>query len=149
RGFGCERVVGGGCVGAVDDLDVVAFVFGHQGITGDTVEDRVHDRPLRCGCLPAAFGFVARQLDGAAAADVHVECVVLGIDPRPRDRTGLRNAAQCAAAVGKVHGGLAKSFGAGPAAGEVGRRSGAADQEDPDVFVATFDRVRRAPADVV
>ena len=89
------------------------------------------------------------SVDRRAAADVHVQRVVLDVDARPDDLAGLRDAAERAAAVGEVHRRLAEAFGAGPAADEVRGRRGAADLEDPDVVLRRAGAVGVAPADVV
>src|SRR3982751_4283382 len=105
----------------------------------------MHDRPLGCRGLPAALSFLARQFDSPAAPDIHVQFVVLKINPRPYNFARLRNAAQRAAAVGKIHGRLPESFGARPAAREMGRGSSTANKKHPDVLIYGARPIEVAP----
>ena len=99
--------------------------------------------------LPAALRFLAGQFHDAAAAAIHVQRIAFDVNPRPHDFAWLRNATQRAAAAGKIHGWLAESFGAGPTARKMRRRSGAADEEHPHVFAHRAGLIPVAPANVV
>src|SRR5947209_325723 len=128
---------------------MVGFMASHHLIARDAVRDGVHDRPLR-GCrAPAALGFFKGEMDRFAAADVHVELIVLDEDAAPDDFAGFADAFEGAAAEAEVHGRLAFAGGAGPAALEMAGGSGAADFEDPDVFSGRAAAVDVAPAEVV
>ena len=80
-----------------------------------------------CGVVGSSgVRFRLGKLDDAGAAQVHFEGVVLDVDSRPDDLARLGDAAERAAAVGEIHGGLAVPVGELPAA-EMGRRGRAAD----------------------
>ncbi len=156
-GFCGEAFEGGVFGGGVDDLDVVAFVFGHHLVAGDAGEDGVHDGPLAGGEIPAVLGFGLGELDGLADAGVEFKAAGFDEDAAPDDPSGLADAFHGASAEAEVHGRLAFGGDAGPAVDEVGGRDGAGDFEDPDVVVDgafavgvfSFAGVVAAPAEVV
>src|SRR3954452_18705215 len=133
RSFCAKRLVGGSYVGAIDHLNMIAFVLGHQRIARNAVEYGVHDRPFGSRCLPAALGFLAREFDGATSADIHVQFIVLDVDSRPNDFARLRYASKCAATVREIHGRLPKALSACPSVDEMSGGSGATDKKNPHV----------------
>ena len=111
-GLGVEGEIGfAGGVG-VHDLDMVRLVAGHHLVAGHAVSDRMHDRPLDGGLLPAAFGFGGGERDDLGSAQIHLEATVLDEDAAPDNLARLRDAADRAAAEPEVHRGLSQRVGA-------------------------------------
>src|SRR5712692_5180209 len=77
---------------------MVGFVTGHHLVAGDAVEHGVHDRPLRRGFAPAAFGFLARQFHDSGDAKVAMQSAAHDEDAAPDDVARFGNAFERAAA---------------------------------------------------
>src|SRR5690606_37183688 len=95
----------------------------------------VHDGPLRGGFLPAALGFLSRQLDDLRHADVAMQRPVHDKNTAPDDVAGLADALHGAATEAEVHAGLALRARPFPSADEVRRRGGTADEQHPDILL--------------
>ena len=109
----------------------------------------MHDRPLRRGFAPAAFGFGPRQRDDLGAPDVHLELAAFDKNPAPHDLAGFGDPAQGAAAQLEIHRGLPERIRAGPAADVMVGRRAAGNQENPDVFTGRTGLIPIAPAQIV
>src|SRR5699024_4560947 len=85
------------------------------------------------GGLLAAPGLLLRQLDHAAAADVHVQPLILDVDPRPHDLAGPGDPVDRGSAGREELRALAPALRAGVAADQVAGRYRAGDLVDPHV----------------
>jgi hypothetical protein len=133
----------------VDDLDVIGFVAGHHLVAANAIKHGVHDRPLRSGLAPAAFGFFLREADNFGDAEVAMQFAVHDEYAAPDDVTWFGNAFEGSATEAEIHWRLAFAARAFEATNEMGGRRCAGDEEDPDVIIHAVVSVMLTPPEIV
>ncbi len=128
---------------------MVGTVAGHELILTDAVKDRVDDRPLRRGLLPAALGFFGREANHRAAAQIDLERSVLNKYAAPDNLARFADTLERTPAKREIHGRLALAGGAGIAANKVAGRRSTRNLQQPDKVVKAISLVMLAPANVV
>ena len=98
---------------------------GHELVAADTVQQHMHDGPLRSDGLPAPLGFFAWKRDRPGSAQVRLQRAAVHEHAAPDHFAGLADSLQASTAKAKIHGRLPLTDGAAIAIRKVSRRSGA------------------------
>ena len=137
-GLGQHRLIGGGSVTPVSDLNVVSFVTSHQLIAAHAVQYCIHHRPLGRRLLPSALDFCARKIDHRRASKIGEQFVFLYIYAAPDNFSGLADSLQRSAAQRKIHRWLPFAHRASISFREMLRRRGAGNLENPNKLSAVL-----------
>src|SRR5262249_25108720 len=107
----------------------------HHLVARDAREDRMHDRPLRSGFLPAPLGFRLGEFYHFGNAQITVELAIHDKNPAPNNVSGFGDPFQRPSAQAKIHRRLTLTHRAFVTSDEVRGRSSAGDEENPDIIV--------------
>src|SRR5258706_1224238 len=87
----------------INNLNMIGFVARHHLIARHTLDDRMHDRPLRRGFAPASFGFFFRKSYYPADSEIAVQSSIHHENPAPDNMPRFRDPLQCSAAKAEIH----------------------------------------------
>ena len=86
---------------------MIRFVPGHHLIATDTLQDRVHNRPLRSCLLPAFVCFFLRQLHSFCQTSIKLQFAAGNVDTAPDDPPWFTDTFAGTSSQTKIHRGLA------------------------------------------
>src|SRR6476661_2123582 len=107
----------------------------HHLVSADTFQDGVHDWPLRSCLLPTIVGLLFRQLHHFCQTCIEMQVAPGDVDTAPDNPARLTDTLAGASTQTKIHRRLPFAGSTSVPADEMCWRSGAADQENPDIVI--------------
>src|SRR4030095_10899474 len=105
-GLNAAGPVGLGFTRRVDNLDMIRRMARHHLVARNSLQHRVHDRPLGGRLAPSAIGFLLGKTDRLRNAEVGGDLPAHHITAAPDDPAGLADPLECPAPKAEVHGWL-------------------------------------------